>query len=65
MVPNPARQNTITDREKAVIISTKDIHDRLEKAKLKALIEDGDQQAAMSLAKIMLNTQLEVTDFYF
>lgn len=48
MVPNPARQNTITDREKAVIISTKDIHDRLEKAKLKALIEDGDQQAAMS-----------------
>jgi hypothetical protein len=43
MSAKPARQTTITDREKAILISNKDIHDKMERAKLKALIEDGDQ----------------------
>ena len=46
----------MTDREKAVLISNKEIQDKMERAKLNAMIEDGNQEAAMSQAKIMLNS---------
>lgn len=50
------RQDTMTEREKAVLISNKEIQDKMERAKLNAMIEDGNQEAAMKQAKIMLNT---------